>query len=94
MAFKNGTGPTLALERVKQFIETPEVATPWEVARNAQHLIDALTVCGLNSGTIKAQQEHIAELEAKLAAVGPKKTLRAPAITAHEVEIEASGAEP
>lgn len=87
---KNATGPTVEFERVRQFLETPEIATPWEVSRIAQHLLDVLTVCGLNDGTIRAQQTHIEQLEAKLAAVGPKKHLRAPA-TAHDVELEAHG---
>ena len=97
MAHRNGTGPTLGIERIRQFLETPEVATPWEVSRNAQQLLDALTVCGLNEGTIRAQQEHIAELEAKLAAVGPKKTRVAPYVTCncgpeHAPDCQAIGA--
>lgn len=91
MADRYGTGPLVALTRIRQFIETPEVATPWEVSRVAQHLIDTLTVCSLNMGTIHGQRAHIEELEAKLAAVGPKKTLRSPAISAHEVEVDAAG---
>lgn len=88
---KNATGPTVALERVRQFLETPEVATPWEVSRIAQQLLDTLTAHGINESTIAIQQKEIERLETQLASVGPKKARLQTSATAHDVELEAHG---
>jgi len=66
MADKYGTGPLVALNRVRQFLETPEVATPWEVSRIAQQLLDTLTAHSLNEGVIREQQLELTRLEARV----------------------------
>lgn len=100
----DATGPTVSNERARDLISAPETATPREVARTFQEVIDRRTADGINTSVINEQRLAIVRLEArvdvlvKMVAHTPvdKLVTRVKAIagastSAHEVEVEAHG---
>lgn len=62
----DATGPTVSDERARNLISAPETATPREVARTFQEVIDRRTADGINNAVIDEQRREILRLQGRV----------------------------